>query len=88
MSAVDIKPGSDTQIVDRDLEKLLEDTYYEDGDEERFSHYVLKNQIVESAVTGKALRALCGKKWVPSRNPESFPVCPKCKQIYEELLRD
>ena len=34
----------------------------DEGDHERFSHYVDKNKITESAVTGKPVRALCGKK--------------------------
>lgn len=54
----------------------------DDGDHDRFSHYVKKEKILQSAVTGKAVRALCGKKWVPSRDPERFPICPICKEIY------
>ena len=57
----------------------------DDGDHERFSHYVDKNKITESAVTGKPVRALCGKKWVPSRDPEKFPICPTCKEIHARL---
>ena len=37
------------------------------------------------ALTGKPVRALCGKKWTPGRDPEKFPVCPTCKEIYESL---
>jgi hypothetical protein len=48
---------------------------------------VKKEKIVESAVTGKAVRALCGKKWIPSRDPEKYPVCPVCKEIYDGLPR-
>ena len=59
----------------------------DDGDHERFSHYADKAKIVESAVTGKAIRALCGKKWIPSRDPEKYPVCPVCKEIYDGLPR-
>ena len=55
------------------------------GDHERFSHYVDKNKITESAVTEKPVRALCGKKWVPSRDPEKFPICPTCKEIHARL---
>ncbi len=58
------------------------------GDHERYSHYVNKNKIVESAVMGSAVVALCGKVWVPSRDPQKFPVCPTCKEIYENLLKD
>lgn len=56
------------------------------GDHDRFAHYVRKDKIVASAVEGSAVIALCGKKWVPNRNPERFPVCPECKEIYEQLL--
>jgi len=57
----------------------------DDGDHDRFSHYVKKEKILESAVSGKAVRALCGKKWVPTRDPEKFPICPICKEIYAGL---
>lgn len=57
----------------------------EAGDHERYSHYVKKDKIVESAVLGNAVVALCGKVWVPSRDPERFPVCPDCKAIFEKL---
>ena len=56
-----------------------------DGDHERFAHYVIKDKIVESSVTGTPLVALCGKVWVPSRDPKRYPVCPECKEIYESL---
>lgn len=56
-----------------------------DGDHERFAHYVIKDKIVESSVTGTPLVALCGKVWVPSRDPKRYPVCPDCKRIYEGL---
>ena len=51
----------------------------------RFSHYVRKEKILESALTGEPVRALCGKMWVPGRDPQKFPVCPQCKEIYEGL---
>ena len=59
----------------------------EDGDHDRFAHYIKREKIVESAVTGKAVRALCGKKWVPTRDPEKFPICPVCKEIYEGMKK-
>jgi len=59
----------------------------EDGEHDRFAHYIKKEKIVESAVTGKAVRALCGKKWVPTRDPEKFPICPVCKEIYEGMKK-
>ena len=56
-----------------------------DGDHERFAHYVDKSKIVDSMVTGTPIKALCGKVWVPSRDPKRYPVCPMCKEIYERL---
>ena len=56
-----------------------------DGGHDLFAHYIKKEKIVESAVTGKAVKALCGKKWVPSRDPSKYPVCPACKDIFEGL---
>ena len=75
-----------TMTLDRELEELIRDESLEPGDHERFSHYVKKEKILESAITGKPVRALCGKKWTPGRDPEKFPVCPTCKEIYESLV--
>ncbi len=55
------------------------------GDHERFAHYVLKDKIMDSAVNGTPVVALCGKIWVPNRDPNRYPVCPECKEIYESL---
>ena len=74
-----IETESDTDLLTRpDLEE-------DDGGHDRFAHYVKKEKITESAVTGKAVRALCGKKWIPSRDPERYPICPTCKEIYAGL---
>lgn len=64
---------------------LTEPKVIEPGDHERFSHYVKKDKIVESAVMGTPVVALCGKVWVPGRDPDKFPVCPRCKEIYSKL---
>ena len=57
----------------------------DDGDHEKFSHYVDKHQLTEAMVMGTPVVALCGKVWVPSRAPEKFPVCPECKEIWETM---
>lgn len=77
--------GAGTDVLDRELEELLNQELTEDGDHDRFSHYVQKEKILESAVTGKPVIALCGKVWVPGRDPEKFPVCPDCKKIYDRM---
>ncbi len=63
-------------------ETVVEPTV-DDGDHDRFAHFARKADIVKSAVTGKPIVALCGKVWVPVRNPDRYPVCPTCREIYE-----
>jgi hypothetical protein len=58
-------------------------TSHGDGDHERFAHYVRKEKILESALSGDPVVALCGKVWVPNRDPQRFPVCPACKEIHD-----
>ncbi|MBK4347392.1 DUF3039 domain-containing protein [Lacisediminihabitans changchengi] len=77
--------GGGTDTLDRELEELLNQEQIEEGDHERFSHYVQKEKILASALNGKPVIALCGKVWTPGRDPEKFPVCPTCKEIYESL---
>ena len=75
-----IEPGTDT-LVEESVDYRLDE-----GDHERFAHYVFpKEKIVEAMIEGTPCKALCGKVWVPSRDPKRFPVCPDCKRIYDEL---
>jgi len=70
-----------TSVLER--EETREET--QPGDHERFAHYVRKEKIMQSAMSGKPVIALCGKVWVPGRDPGKFPVCPRCKEIYDGL---
>lgn len=67
------------------LERQTQAQEVEPGDAERFAHYVRKEKILESALSGEPVIALCGKVWVPGRDPQKFPVCPDCKAIYDGL---
>jgi hypothetical protein len=58
-----------------------------DGDHERLSHFVPKDKLMEAIVNGTPVVALCGKVWVPSRDPEKYPVCPECKEIWESMRK-
>ena len=69
------------------MKDLLRTEDLEPGDHERFAHYVRKEKIVESAVSGTPVTALCGKKWIPSRDPNKFTICPTCKEIHAGLRK-
>lgn len=58
------------------------------GDHDRFAHYVEKSEAMRSMVEGTPTVALCGKVWVPSRDPKKFPLCPTCKELYSHLGDD
>lgn len=75
-------PGTSTAVLEREE---TGQQLSEPGDHERFAHYVRKEKIMESALSGEPVVALCGKVWVPGRDPQKFPVCPTCKEIYEGL---
>ncbi len=76
------RPQTHTAVLER-TETVPE--VAEPGDHERFAHYVRKEKILESALSGEPVTALCGKVWVPGRDPDRFPVCPTCKEIYDGL---
>jgi hypothetical protein len=54
-----------------------------DNDDDLF-HYVPKAKIVESAVTGALVRAICGAVFPVTKAPKpGSPVCPRCQEIYD-----
>lgn len=59
-----------------------------DTDNEVF-HYVRKAKIAESAVLGTMVEALCGEVFPVTKTPKpNSPVCPACKDIYDNVLSD
>jgi len=70
----------------------------DEGDHERFTHLVLEgytkkdgefvaldNSVVAGMVNATPVMALCGKVWVPGRDPAKYPLCPTCKEIAVSL---
>jgi hypothetical protein len=83
---VSLSPDTE-QIVSSSIE-------LDDGDHDRFTHIVLEgytpkkgdfvplgNSVVEGQINATPVTALCGKVWVPGRDPQKFPLCPTCKEI-------
>jgi hypothetical protein len=64
---------------------LEESRVFSDGDHERFAHYAPAEEVTRAIVEGVPVVALCGKVWVPHRDPQKYAVCPTCKELYEAL---
>lgn len=45
------------------------------------AHIARASDVTEAYVMGTEITALCGYKWVPSRDPAGLPVCPDCKAM-------
>ena len=78
---IDANVASSPDVIERPDTRETET----EGDHDRFSHYVSKVALTRSVVSGREVVALCGKKWVPTRDGERFPVCPACKEIFAGL---
>ena len=61
---------TDTAVDERVEERTVPT---DEGDHERFSHYVDKHKLTEAMVMGTPVVALCGKVWVPSRGAGEVP---------------
>jgi hypothetical protein len=64
---------SDTEIAPRPVPV---DT--DGGDDDRLAHIGRAADVNRAYVTGEEITALCGKRFVPSRDPERYPVCQAC----------
>ncbi|WP_233548735.1 DUF3039 domain-containing protein [Galactobacter valiniphilus] len=58
----------------------------EPGDHDLFAHYARKTDIEAAILDGVPCTALCGKTWLPNRDPQRFPVCPTCQDIYDNVV--
>lgn len=68
------------------LEDVNTDLKNDDNDEEQFAHYAESASVTEGYIMGTPVIALCGKVFVPSKNPERLRVCPICKEIMDALF--
>jgi hypothetical protein len=70
----------------------------DEDDHERFTHIVLEgytpkdgefvaldNSVIGGMINATPVMALCGKVWVPGRDPQKFPICPTCKEIAQSM---
>jgi hypothetical protein len=71
--------------AESDLLELI-DLDLDEESNERFAHYAESSEVTEGYIMGTPVIALCGKIFVPSRDPLKLRICPICKQIAEALF--
>ncbi len=77
--------GTSTQTIEK---PDVRDSTTNDNDVPKFFHYVKKDQIVDSAISGKMVVALCGETFpVRKQAKPGSPVCPDCEREYRRLRR-
>jgi hypothetical protein len=69
------------------LDKEETDTT-DSSDEEQFAHYAESSEVTEGYIMGTPVIALCGKVFIPHRDPLKLRVCPDCKEILDALFLD
>lgn len=62
------------------------DTETQNSDDEKFAHYAEAASVTEGYVMGTPVIALCGKIFIPSRNPERLKICPTCKEVMDSVF--
>lgn len=63
----------------------LNEIYTDDGEDDGLAHLISKSDWGKAYVMGEAVLALCGKLWVPSRDPQNLPVCERCKRALKQI---
>jgi hypothetical protein len=48
-----------------------------------YAHYARHEEILRANIEGGLVTALCGFRFPPVRDPQRFPVCPKCKELVD-----
>lgn len=80
MSDVAIEPKvgdpAQAQDYDRMAHLILEGWHPEEGE-----FVSTGNSVIDAWVNGTPVKALCGKVWVPDRDPKKYPICETCKEI-------
>jgi len=78
--------GPMAEITTTPVEQEVTNPVTDDGDHDRFAHYVRKADATRAAIEGTPVIALCGKVWVPTRDPKKYPVCKTCAEIRQQLI--
>jgi hypothetical protein len=67
------------ELLEKPKEKNTDDSNH-------LAHWADAAEVTEGYIMGTPVIALCGKVFIPSRDPEKLRVCPVCKEIVDALF--
>lgn len=77
-----------TIVLDPILD-IVEDTNVEvEFEEPTVSHLITKQDALNGYINGVPITAVCGHVFVPTRDPDKFPLCQKCVEIAKSMFQD
>jgi hypothetical protein len=68
------------------LEEVSSESITDNSEEKKFAHYAEKTSVTRGYILGTPVVALCGKLFIPSRDPEKLTICVECKEILDSLF--
>ena len=71
------------EVVTDIISDIVEEFEFE---EPSLAHIVPKDDIMNGYINGVPVLALCGVRFIPTRDPNKFPLCQGCKERIGELL--
>ena len=71
-----------TEVITNVINDISEELEFE---EPSVAHIVPKDDIMNGYVNGVPVLALCGVRFIPTRDPNKFPLCDGCLERLEEL---
>lgn len=56
-----------------------------DTGDPQVKHIGRADDVTRAYITGTPIEALCGVIFVPSRDPDKYPLCQRCAEILERI---
>jgi hypothetical protein len=74
-----------TEVVPHIVEDINENLDFE---EPKVAHIVSKYEVMNGYINGVEVVALCGHRFIPTRDPNKFPNCESCKDMLQHMIGD
>lgn len=55
--------------------------------EPKVAHILDKDDVMRGYIFGEVVTAICGYRFIPTRDPNLFPLCQKCKELMPSYFR-